>query len=601
MTNSNEVISIGKAIDNNFCYVFDKDRNIISDGSIGELYLGGEGLAIGYLHNDTLTSQVFINWINPQSKNIIKLYKTGDLVRQLEDGSFIFCGRVDEQLKINGHRIEPSEIESVLLNHPLVKQAAVKYLVNEKKLLAYVNLVWDIENYKNLYLEYSLFQNKVLDISGLNNGANLSDLNSKEYSALDQLSKDNLNAFLFQTIIKPNLLGYLKESLPSYMLPNNIEYIDKFSLNTNGKINKNCLSGNPILSEKPSTVKPQILRESIIIDVWEEILNLEYIHIHDNFFELGGHSFLAIKMLNTIEKILGCKLSLFEFYQEPTISKIVEQLDMDKNIILEDVLFKFNSVENRTPIFLFHPIDGELNWYNELISLSDQEYEIYGFNFIKGKEAGLSISESSKIYFEKIKNLKLPKSYILVGWSYGALLAYELARQLQLVEQQSFHLLLIDPPVIDKTILNEQIHDIEQLIVSQQVSSIKNISLSNNFSLANEFIFNTSEMDNNLLLSHLVRVRKNLIHMLNYEMIAKVKNVTIIFAANMKKNENHSWPEECLSYWEKYCHEHPVISSIDTDHYGLMQSPHVELIYNQIKIINEQINSTKFSVVYEDI
>ncbi|MFK8104775.1 MAG: amino acid adenylation domain-containing protein, partial [Saprospiraceae bacterium] len=275
-----ERVTIGKPIANTQVYVLAPDDGASSNtnltlapiGSIGELVIGGDGLAAGYLHRPNLTAEKFI--INPfgKTKNT-RIYRTGDLVRWLANGELEYIGRVDDQVKIRGHRIELGEIESVLRKAKLVENAVViaKNTETDQQALALY------------YLPLTT---------------------AKVVTAIE-------------------LRNYLQSRLPSYMVPAYLTELTEFPLTSNGKIDKPALA-----KIETSLVRTQVYTagrfplEVQLVELWQHILELAKVGIHDNFFELGGHSLLASQLLVAIRETLQVELSFKNIFDYPTIAAL---------------------------------------------------------------------------------------------------------------------------------------------------------------------------------------------------------------------------------------------------------------------------------------
>ncbi|WP_343745933.1 non-ribosomal peptide synthase/polyketide synthase [Chitinophaga sp.] len=238
---------IGVPLNNRTAYVLDSAQQLVPVGVSGELYVGGAGLAPGYLDRPELTAEKFVP--HPFSDNPEeKLYRTGDRARWQPDGNIIYMGRIDDQVKIRGHRIEPGEIENILLTFPAVAQGVVVVKTDDKgtkRLVAYVVPV-------------------------------------------DTLDKDQL-------------VSYLKAKLPEYMVPSQIVPMDKFPVTANGKIDKKALP-EPLLESAASYVAPRNTIEEALATVWRELLGVQQVGIYDNFFELGGDSIITIQAVGRIRR-----------------------------------------------------------------------------------------------------------------------------------------------------------------------------------------------------------------------------------------------------------------------------------------------------------
>ncbi|KAG0221101.1 hypothetical protein BGW41_007211, partial [Actinomortierella wolfii] len=271
--NQLDQLPIGRPISNTQLYVLDKNRNPVPYGVTGELYIGGPGVANGYLNRPELTAERFVS--DPFSNTAgSRMYKTGDLARWLPDGNLMYLGRDDFQVKIRGFRIELGEIEKRLSEHPQVKEAVVVATgeAGDKRLIAYVVAAAD-----------------------------------------DKLTTP--------------LREYLSSSLPEYMIPSAIVRMDVFPLNNNGKVDRRALPEPDVSAFTTNDYsEPEGEIECALAEVWSELLKVERIGRHDNFFTLGGHSLLAVRLMNRLSTTRGVQLSLSTLYQAPTLSGLAEAL-----------------------------------------------------------------------------------------------------------------------------------------------------------------------------------------------------------------------------------------------------------------------------------
>jgi amino acid adenylation domain-containing protein len=262
-------VPIGRPISNTQVYILDKHLQLVPPGVAAELYAGGDGLARCYLNNPQLTAEKFIP--NPFSKNPSdRLYRTGDIARYVRDGTIEFLGRLDGQLKVRGFRVESGEIESVLLEHPDVKEALVTSYDGSggKQLVAYVVL-------------------------------------------------RNKDAEAIQT-----LRSSLKNRLPDYMRPSAIIRIPSFPLTPNGKINREALPAPSFIDLAYCFVPPRTPIEESLVNIWREVLHLAKVGIHDNFFDLGGHSLLVMQVASRIHDIFQIELPLRDLFESPTVAEL---------------------------------------------------------------------------------------------------------------------------------------------------------------------------------------------------------------------------------------------------------------------------------------
>jgi amino acid adenylation domain-containing protein len=271
-----KTVPIGKPITATGCHVVNSDHILLPVGMAGELCVSGTGLAKGYFSDDTLTGTKFITL--PETKE--KVYKTGDLVRWLPSGDVEFIGRVDNQVKIRGYRIELEEIEKIMLSYEGIKGAAA--LVSESKAG---------DKYITGYFE-------------THSTINISDLNE-----------------------------YLKKYLPDIMVPQKYCPLEKFPLNSNGKINKKALAEFviPDVDEKHvSYVAPATKTEELIASLWREILSMDQIGTKDNFFEQGGHSLKAAQFIARLFNETGVKLELKSIFATPYVMELAQLVDAEK-------------------------------------------------------------------------------------------------------------------------------------------------------------------------------------------------------------------------------------------------------------------------------
>jgi amino acid adenylation domain-containing protein/non-ribosomal peptide synthase protein (TIGR01720 family) len=262
-------IPIGKPISNTTLYILNEQGNQQPVGVKGELYIGGEGVARGYLNNTDLTSEKFV--ADPFNTGG-RLYRTGDSARWLPDGNIEYLGRQDDQVKIRGYRIELGEIESVLLQNPEVTQAVILARPDKlgaKRLTAYV--------------------------------------------VMDEADYD-----------KQQLQQYLQERLPEYMVPRLWVLMESLPLTINGKINRKALPEvevNELISE--TQVSPRNQTEEQLVEIWQELLGLDQISIYDNFFELGGDSILTIQVVSRARKY-GIEIQPKDIFYHQVIARLAE-------------------------------------------------------------------------------------------------------------------------------------------------------------------------------------------------------------------------------------------------------------------------------------
>lgn len=265
-------VPLGRPLANTQVYVLDQHRQPVPVGVPGELYIGGAGLARGYLNQPQLTSEFILS---PLPEVSGRLYKTGDRVRYLPDGNLEFLGRVDQQVKIRGYRIEPGEIEAHLTQHPIVREAVVvarEDQPGDKRLVAYVVF---------------------------NPGA--------------ACGSDDLR-------------HYLRSKLPEYQVPASFMLLKRLPLTPNGKVDRQALPApDPLRPELVATyIAPSNEIEQAIAGVWQTVLQLDQVGLHDNFFDLGGHSLLLVQVHQQLCQCFEQEISISDLFQYPTVSTLAD-------------------------------------------------------------------------------------------------------------------------------------------------------------------------------------------------------------------------------------------------------------------------------------
>ncbi len=260
---------IGRPINNTKILILDEYLQLVPIGVAGEIYIGGDGLARGYLNGPKLTQEKFIP--NPFDNSLSEqLYKTGDIARYLPDGNIEFLGRIDNQVKIRGFRVELGEIESVLNNHPHIKQTVV--------------IATERHGQNRRLVAYVVTEDKSLSVI--------------------------------------QLREFIKQKLPSYMVPSAFILLDSLPLTPNGKVDRKALPApDGLMIREQEYVAPRNTVEQILVEIWQELLGLQKVGVHDNFFELGGDSLLAIQVVNRAKQ-QDQVLQLKQIFQHQTIEEL---------------------------------------------------------------------------------------------------------------------------------------------------------------------------------------------------------------------------------------------------------------------------------------
>ncbi len=333
-----EVHLIGKPIANTTIYVLNAEKKPQPIGVIGELYIGGQGLAKGYLNQRELTQERFIpNPFQTDNEKIqgfnSRLYKTGDLVRWCPDGNLEYLGRYDFQVKIRGFRIELGEIENALTSYPEIKQAVV--------------LV------KNLY------------------------------DAKKSLTCRNFLVGYYKADVKINdhkILEYLSLHLPDYMQPNALVHLTEFPVTINGKLDRNALP-TPELIRTDNYIAPTNDKEHLICDRFARILNLEKVGIEDDFFKLGGNSIMAISLVASLQASFD--MNVMDIFNLKTPKKIARDIPFIKNNLkkgLEKIRLNYHLQANR--VYNKAPFQSKLDSYFYAINQLEPTFEKAPINYV---------------------------------------------------------------------------------------------------------------------------------------------------------------------------------------------------------------------------
>lgn len=412
MDHVDQDIPVGRPSPNTKAYVLDRLLQLVPIGVAGELYIGGEFLARGYLNRVRATAEKFIP--DPfSSSQGARLYKTGDMARQLPDGNLLLLGRTgDRQLKIRGFRIEPDEVETVLRGHPSVAETFV--MAQE-----------DARGVKQLVMYLVAADDDEDD---------------------DDDDESEVRAVAWQL---------LKKSLPVEMLPSAIIFLDELPLAADGKVAVQLLpSPYAAISEAPREfVAPRDTIELQLALIWEGLLGVAPISVTDNFFDLGGHSLLAIRMLAKARQQLGRQIPLAALFEQGTIEHLAGIVRLGTDAEAESPLVAIQPRGDRLPFFCVHGIGGGVIDYLHLACHLGTEQPFYGLQ-ATAAGADSSVEGMASRYLEAVRKVQPGGPYLLGGWSFGGLIAFEMARQFQELGQEVALLALFDsiaPGFIDRS------------------------------------------------------------------------------------------------------------------------------------------------------
>jgi len=372
--------SIGKALWNTKLYVLDRNRELLPKGAKGELYIGGAGVARGYLNQPELTAERFVN--NPYGEG--RLYRTGDVVRWREDGELDFFRRTDDQVKINGLRIELGEIERQLETMPEIAQA-----------IAIIHS--DGRGAKRIFAFAAARDDKHLP---------------------DTLAINK----------------HLREKLPKYMMPAALTWVEKFPLTASGKLDRNALPLPAWGSSEKTYRAPSNRDEASLAQIWSEVLGIAKIGMDDDFFELGGTSLQAVTIFAKISRVHSFDLPAATMVRAPTIAEQAAVLQEIWRANDRSLLVTFRENGEGPPLFFVHGGGGGVMYVSDLMQDLRCLNPIYGLHappLDGGARLPRRIEEFSTRYIREIRKVQPVGPYNIIGYSGGGTIAYEMARQLR--------------------------------------------------------------------------------------------------------------------------------------------------------------------------
>jgi len=386
------VAPIGRPIANTQFYILDDNRRLLAAGVAGELYIGGLGVARGYLNRSELTAEKFLP--DPFCEHG-RIYRTGDRAKFLADGTVQFLGRTDDQIKLRGYRIEPGEIEAVLAQHSSVAGCAVALRgeTGNPQLIAYV-------------------------VFGQSRAAS-----------------------------NVELRNHLGERLPDYMIPSAFVRLDSLPLNASGKTDRNAL---PPPGPKDLCISggagPRDDFETALLAMWRQLLGIQHCGVSDNFFELGGHSLQLVRLSALIENEFSRSIPLAFLFESATIEKIATFL-RDSSSDKSGFFLPFNDTGSGPAFFCVHTLVGDAIGFRHLARLLSPHQRFYGIQVppqFKTPEFAKSVETIAERYVAELLAFEPVGPYILGGWSAGVSIALEMAQQLEARGHQVALLVSVD-------------------------------------------------------------------------------------------------------------------------------------------------------------
>ncbi|HEX5403990.1 MAG TPA: amino acid adenylation domain-containing protein, partial [Pseudonocardiaceae bacterium] len=373
-------VYLGRPLENNKLYVLDDRLRPVPLGASGELYIGGDQVARGYIGRSDLTAQRFV--ADPFEAPGHRMYRTGDVVAWTSRGDLRFLGRADSQIKIRGFRIEPGEVEAVLAARSDLAGAAVVVREDrpgDKRLTAYL-------------------------VPATGHDLDLATVRTEAAAVL-----------------------------PEYLLPSAYVVLDALPLTPNGKLDRRALPAPERVSGTGRAASTP--RERILCGLFAEVLDLPDVGVDDNFFDLGGHSLLAVRLVSRIRSALDVALSVRDLFQAPTVADLATRITSPlTGAHALDVLLPLRRPGTQSPLFCVHPGLG-LSWpYAGLTRHIGADVPIYGLqtrSLADPEYRATSVVDMAEDYLARIRQVQPHGPYRLLGWSFGGVVAHELGVRLQ--------------------------------------------------------------------------------------------------------------------------------------------------------------------------
>ncbi|WP_186446124.1 non-ribosomal peptide synthetase [Paenibacillus cremeus] len=520
-------IPIGRPIVNDGVYILDQHLQPVPKGVAGELYVFGDGVALGYLNNESLTAERFP--VNPfSSKPGARMYKTGDVVRYRSDGNIEFIGRADQQVKIRGCRIELGEVEAAVGLYPGIRQIVAG---THKREDGTSELVVYVVTQKG-----------------------------------ERFNQQQMRSFV-------------RERLPEFMVPSYFIPLEEIPVTPVGKIDRKRLPAPNVPYNQANVILPRNKIEEKLADIWGSLLDGRQISVTDNFFDLGGHSLLAMRMFSEIERVFHKQLSVSVILEENTIEKLAKCLALDPiETPMPPSLVTIQPLGSKPPVFCIHGGDGEVLSYRNLANLLGQERPVYGLRFTERDEA-TSIDVLAAKYIEEIKAVQSSGPYSLVGYSLGGIIAYEMARLLEQAGEKVNLLGVVDSlnPIVypSKSTLRKR--------VSKNLKYLRQLPVAQMLSFMRLKFQNVVQRFQNMV--RVEEVEQGELHLQNALMTYEPKpfrGKMLLLRANEKLVNDELFVDEKMG-WGDVVNGDITVHEIPGNHFTLMSEPNVGHVAKYIK------------------
>ncbi|MFL5537436.1 MAG: amino acid adenylation domain-containing protein, partial [Longimicrobiaceae bacterium] len=390
-------VTVGRPIAGGRVYVLDEGGRHAGVGAPGEVFTAGAGVARGYARRPALTAERFLP--DPFGLPGARMYRTLDRGRWLEDGSLEYLGRADAQVKVRGYRIELEEVEQALAAHPAVAEAGVAArgeAGGERHLAAF--------------------------------------LVARAGAERPQAAE---------------LRAFLRERVPEYMVPGSFGWLEALPRTGSGKLDRRALPEHDgaAAADAVPYVAPRGELEERLAALWSEVLGVERVGVHDDFFDLGGQSILATRLVARVREEMGFELPVASLLTGPTVEQMVQAM-MGKKDPARLPLVPLQTFGGRPPLFVAHPAGGHVMCYHDLAFLLGMEQPVYGLQprgIDDGGQAPITvIEEMAAFYVDAVLRLRPSGPYRVAGWSFGGVVAWEMAQQLHAAGHEVDLLALFD-------------------------------------------------------------------------------------------------------------------------------------------------------------
>jgi amino acid adenylation domain-containing protein len=422
---------LGRPLDHARAYVLGEALSLVPVGTPGELFIGGPAVSRGYLGRPDLTAERFVPDSFSSSAGA-RLYRTGDRVRWLPGGELEFLGRTDHQVKIRGFRVELGEIEAILRRYPAVREAVA--------------------------------------VARSEGG---SDLSLSVYYVPRRGEEP----------AESDLRRFLAGHLPSYMIPAALVRLDELPLNANGKLDRQALPAQSTLQPQTAIEGPRDPTQVQLLHLWEEVLGHRSFGIRDDFFAAGGNSLFAVQLVAKIRRHFGQKLPLASLLETRTVESLARTLQAGAEATPVAHLIPIQPRGERRPLFCVHPGHGSVSSYLTLARYLGPEQPFFGLqaqDLDRDGDPYLSVEELAARYLAEVMALVPRGPYLLAGWSFGGLVAFEMAQQLRRRGEEVVGLALLDTrtPAVNERLVGIEPELMKSYLLLEQAKHLAKLSAS---------------------------------------------------------------------------------------------------------------------------